>query len=103
MMLFKCGEVGIEKPSSKCVNMLLSHQICGHRCQGLGTTLRFVLAPGTSMCLISVLTEVSIFLSFVKEASGKWEVPPSYMVEVKKNSTMSDQMIEEMTLVKRFC
>lgn len=103
MMFFECGEVGIEKPSTKCVNMLLSHQTCGHRCQGLETTLRFVLASGTSVCLISILIEMSVSLSFVKEASGKWEVPPSCMVAVEKNSTMSDQMIEEMTLIKRFC
>lgn len=82
--------------------MLLSHQMCGHRCQGLEITLRFVLASGTSVCLISILIEMSVLLSFVKEASGKWEVPPSYVVAVHKNSTMLDQMIEEMTLVKRF-
>lgn len=41
---------------------------------------------------------MSEFLSLVKEASGKWEVAPSYMVAVQKNSTMADQMIEEMTL-----
>lgn len=99
----KCGEVGIEKPSSERVNMLPSHQICGHRCQGFETTPRFVLASGTPVYLISILIEMSVFLSFVKEASGKWEVPPSYMAAVQKNSTMADGMIGGMTLAKRFC
>lgn len=75
----------MQKISSKCVNMLLSHQIFGHRCQRHETTLRFVVASGTSKSLISVLIELLILLSFVKETSIRGEMPPSYMVAVEKN------------------
>lgn len=66
MILFKSRKVEIEKISSKCVNMLLSHQISGHKCQGL-----FVLTSGTSKCLIIALIELPILLSFVKETCVK--------------------------------
>lgn len=66
-MVFWSREVGIEKISSKCVDMLLSHQISGHRCRGLEIIFRFILASGTSKCLISVLIELPMLLSFAKK------------------------------------
>lgn len=75
-----------------------SHQISGHKCQWLGTTHRFVQAYGTSKCLVSVLIKLIILLPFVKEVSEKLEMSPSYMAAVEKKSSVSEQMIEEISV-----
>lgn len=49
-------------------------------------------------CLVSVLIKLTILLSFVKEIFVKLEMSPSYMAAVEKNSSVSEQMIEEIAV-----